>query len=675
MPYDTEPGAYDHGTGSVNLDLLLVHRNRHALEPIERAIAQQAWRYRTMTDLPDLRHALNGGAKAILIDTAFLPELQQHHPRRRLQRAGRPELFFVSDRCDMETHLQAMRAGASQFFSEPLDLEALIAALAERITPKSKPCHKILIVEDDESQAKLIADLLQKGKLETYTVTKPLDIIDSIKRFHPDLIFMMDLDTQNIDSVVLTKLIRNTQESAAIPIIWLSDEDAQKKKILALQSGADDFLTIPIELPQLLSAVRSRIERTKAISSAGHEKRKSNDTGYPDREAMLTRLSAALQTGNMLAHVFGLIVLALGNSPFERILSNGEDLDPIFEAILEWLGPLRQRDDFLARLDHSHLALLVRRPKRRDIEHMAEMTHEIISYRITEYAAGRNHFGLGLIILDSKQESSEAILLQGESAASSDYRQGLKGYLYERERPSPTDKHRIAEPTANEKLLFETLQNGSLFLKERLFIARLAGRPVKRLMELSPQCYEPGPSGDLYRLSAQSGLASEFDRIVCQLGVQRLAEYRQLGKPVTLILRQSASVVEDPGYVDFIKAALRKLQIVGNGLMLEFELPSLAASLPQARLLFQQLADLGIIISLSHFACSRSACKALSYLKADAVRPHISPKPPRGVNPLQIPGLIHALHAKIILPHVARADQIGELWWENADYIQAAFSD
>jgi DNA-binding response OmpR family regulator/EAL domain-containing protein (putative c-di-GMP-specific phosphodiesterase class I) len=674
MPYDTDLGTNDHASKKINLDLLLLHRNPNALAPIERAIAQQEWRYRTMSDLPELRNALDGGAKAILIDTAFLPELQRHLPRREFEKKERPQLFFISDRCDIETQLQAVRAGASQFFSDPLDIEALIAALAECITPRAKPYHKILIVEDDASQAKLVADLLRKGTFETHTVTEPLDIIDSIWRFQPDLIFMMDIDMQGVDSVVLTKLIRNRKESAAIPIICLSGEDTPEKRMLALQSGADDFLTLPIQLQQLLTTVRSRIERANAISSAGVCKSEKSENGLPHGEALLARLAETRSRGKTLEHSYGLIVLALGDPQFDLAPASGEDLEQSVAMMIEWLAPLLMRDDYLARIGDCHLALLVGRPKRQDVEYMAELTHEIVNYRLTSSAVSGNRFGISLAMLDSAQESSEELLRQGQSAATSAYQQGLQGYLSSAWEPSSPKQHRVAEPSIHKEQLLEALQNGSVSLEERLFVAPEATHATTQLLELTPQCREPVAPSDLYQLAAHYGLASEFDRVVCHLAIQRLAEYRQLAKPVKLILRQSVAVIEDGSYVEFIKSALRKLQIVGAGLMLEFELPSLATKLTQARHLFSQLADLGITISLSHFAGSRSAYKAIAYLKAAAVRPRISLLPAGREDQKQIPQLLHTLRVEIILPHVLRYDQIAALWSESADYIQADFT-
>jgi EAL domain-containing protein (putative c-di-GMP-specific phosphodiesterase class I) len=64
----------------------------------------------------------------------------------------------------------------------------------------------------------------------------------------------------------------------------------------------------------------------------------------------------------------------------------------------------------------------------------------------------------------------------------------------------------------------------------------------------------------------------------------------------------------------------------------------------------------------------------LAYLKADAVRPHLSLLRVEAEKIQHISAQIHALHAEVILPRVERHGQIALQWSESADYIQADFS-
>ncbi|MEJ2692946.1 MAG: response regulator [Candidatus Thiodiazotropha sp.] len=666
-------GTPDHEIKRVSHDLLLLHRDRIAREQIGKAVALRKWRFRALAELPELWDALDGGAKAILIDTSFLPELYPQLPWLESPKRGRPALFFTSDRCDIQIHLQAIRAGASQLFSEPLDLNALVTALEEYITPTAKPCYKVLIVEDDESQAKLAADLLRKGPFETHVVTQPLDIMDAIWRLQPDLIFMMDFDIRGVDGIVLTKLIRERKESAAIPIIFLSGEDAPEKKMRVLQAGADDFLTLPIQLHQLLATVKNRIERAKAISSAGVCTAEPKSDSLPARRALLERLKQAALDGEAGGHAHGLIVVVLDDPRAGHSLGSDGDGDRLIGMLVEWLGPLLQKDDYLARIGYCRLALLVRRSNSQEVERLADLTYEVVNYRLAATAAAGRRLGIGLVSLDNAMESAEELLRQGESAATSASQHEVKGYLAHGWTPPKTEEYSVAEPETQEQRFRDALRKGSVTLVERRFVGRSERRHATKVIELIPRSGESEVTENLYQQAAQYGVASEFDCYVCDLGIQRLAEYSLRGEPVRLIIRQSAAVLEKETYVEFIKSELRKLHMVGTGLMLEFDLPSLATSLHQARQLFRELNDLGITISLSNFAWSKSAYKAIAYLKADAVRPRSSLLHTETDSIGLITSQIHALPTEIILPHVESHDQIAPPWSGSADYIQADF--
>jgi EAL domain-containing protein (putative c-di-GMP-specific phosphodiesterase class I) len=134
-------------------------------------------------------------------------------------------------------------------------------------------------------------------------------------------------------------------------------------------------------------------------------------------------------------------------------------------------------------------------------------------------------------------------------------------------------------------------------------------------------------------------------------------------------------VVRKPDYLDFIRTELLKHQVVGTSLMIEFNLPSLAANLKPARALIGELKGLGLSIALSSFACNQTAYKVLSYLRADAIRPHKALLRIDDSKIQQIASQAHSLRAEVILPYVSRHNKLALHWSEAADHIQADFTD
>jgi EAL domain-containing protein (putative c-di-GMP-specific phosphodiesterase class I) len=130
---------------------------------------------------------------------------------------------------------------------------------------------------------------------------------------------------------------------------------------------------------------------------------------------------------------------------------------------------------------------------------------------------------------------------------------------------------------------------------------------------------------------------------------------------------------EEENYIDWIKSILRRLQIVGSGLVLEFALPSIATRLDRSIDFFDELSALGIRISLSHFPSKKSGFKALGYLNVDIIRPRSSLLNSEAWNIEDIRRITHARNIEIILPEIDAIERISNLWWRCADYIQAEF--
>jgi DNA-binding response OmpR family regulator len=657
-----------------SIDLIHLPGSPDESGKIDAAVMSQHWQSLSLTNLQALSDTLaSHGAKAVLVDTRFLPELSQNLDILRAGKHARPGLFLISDHFDIETRLNAMRAGATQLFSKPIDMDALITSLRECINPKAKPLPRVLIVEDDESQAMFAVNLLQKGRLETLAITDPLSVISAVWRFQPDLI-LMDLYMPGADGIELTRLIRQRKASVAIPIVFLSGEDDLEKKLLALQAGADDFLNKPVRPQQLLATVKTRIERARAITAAAIHETQIGTTNLADRRALLSRLGLMRDDFKTGEHFHGLIVVSLSDLQADPDPWEDEAADRYIEQLATALKPLLQADDFLANIGHQSLAILFRRAAEQAVETLADQTYNTISQRLKKVTPERIQLGIGLTLLDGTTESGYQALCQAESSAASAYQQGVEGYVLFGEN-QPEEEEAPSEPQTQplDQFILD-LQSGAVTLIDNPFICRQGLAEEIETFELVPQYTATGEADDPYLSAARCGAVEELDRFICEHAIKRLGEFALQGRRVRLIFRQSASVIQDERYIDFIKDNLRRCQIVGTGLMADFDLPSLAADLKRAQRLIGELAALGIGVTLSNFACNETAYKVLAYLRAEAVRPHLSLLRADAQKIQHISTQIHSLRAEIILPLVLQHSHIGLQWSESADYVQADFA-
>ena len=107
--------------------------------------------------------------------------------------------------------------------------------------------QKILIVEDDNNIAELVALYLTKECFETKIVNDGEEALKQFHIFHPDLI-LLDLMLPGIDGYQVCREIRHTSD---IPIIMLSAKGETFDKVLGLELGADDYIIKPFDSKEL----------------------------------------------------------------------------------------------------------------------------------------------------------------------------------------------------------------------------------------------------------------------------------------------------------------------------------------------------------------------------------------------------------------------------------------
>ena len=118
----------------------------------------------------------------------------------------------------------------------------------------------VLIVEDDSSIAQFVAASLSASGLRPVSASTATEGLQEAKDQHPALV-IVDLGLPDLDGV---ELIARLRERSATPILVLSARTQEEQKIAALDAGADDYLTKPFGVGELLARVRAILRRAAA---------------------------------------------------------------------------------------------------------------------------------------------------------------------------------------------------------------------------------------------------------------------------------------------------------------------------------------------------------------------------------------------------------------------------
>jgi two-component system KDP operon response regulator KdpE len=111
---------------------------------------------------------------------------------------------------------------------------------------------RILVVDDEIPILRALERNLRAHGYQAQTATTANDALDVFERWHPDAL-ILDLGLPDRDGVAIVREIRSR---SATPIIILSARGADRDKVNALDSGADDYLTKPFSVEELLARIR-----------------------------------------------------------------------------------------------------------------------------------------------------------------------------------------------------------------------------------------------------------------------------------------------------------------------------------------------------------------------------------------------------------------------------------
>lgn len=123
---------------------------------------------------------------------------------------------------------------------------------------------KVLVVEDDPKIRRFVSINLVKRNFEVQEAGDGYEAIDLMLKKMPDVV-MVDLVLPNMNGIELCSWIR---ERSDLPIIVISAQDKEEMKVRALDLGADDYVTKPFGIEELLARMRAVLRRHGSSAAA-----------------------------------------------------------------------------------------------------------------------------------------------------------------------------------------------------------------------------------------------------------------------------------------------------------------------------------------------------------------------------------------------------------------------
>ena len=528
--------------------------------------------------------------------------------------------------------------------------------------------YRVLIAEDDASQALFAEGVLRGAGIEARAVRSASEVMPEMERFQPDLV-LMDLHMPGMSGTDLTTVIRAHPDFAHTPIVFLTGDPDPERQFEALEVGADDFLSKPIRPRHLIAAVQSRIKRARAMRQRQHrgEADRHPGTGLHQRPFLLQLIATAIAAddigGTLLVEIQNANALRerYGYAGFEQLMSDAG------RRVAELAGSRA-----CARLNDNGFLVLAT---------------ACDSDQLQAFARGlRDGISSSSFDCDATPQRLRAVIGCGALAHFADPG-SLLDALEQAARAGRTDPIGIVThvPAASQQdtssgllaAMRTGLHEGAFELAFQPIVAVAGGEGAQFQALLRMR----GADGTLHRASAlvpaaeAGGLMPEIDRWVLDNAIELLRRRCEEVRSLRLFVSQSPRTLEHAAHAEWLLEALAEHRIDGPSLVIDLRMDDALVHTVTLRRFCDLLMPAGVQFCLSQYVHGPEADAILQQLPLGYLR--LSPRYSSAHGDPQLRdalrGVIeraHRLGLQVIGPQVEDPQAAATLWMSGIDLIQ-----
>ena len=190
----------------------------------------------------------------------------------------------------------------------------------------------ILIVDDEQKIVDLLVHNLTREGYNTIEANDGQTAINLALEKRPDLI-LLDVMLPRIDGLTVCKKIKNAYN---VPILMVSAKDDELDKIVGLELGADDYITKPFGVREVVARVKANLRKVEATNESENNTHKNEDKKEEKKETLIKVGSLVLDLEKYEVHIDGKVInLTLREFEVLKFLAQQPGQVVTREALLE----------------------------------------------------------------------------------------------------------------------------------------------------------------------------------------------------------------------------------------------------------------------------------------------------------------------------------------------------
>ena len=132
--------------------------------------------------------------------------------------------------------------------------------------------HRVLVVDDESDVTELLQYRLEQEGYRVATLNDPLGFVVKVREFEPDLM-LLDIMMPELSGIQLCRIVRADPSMKDIPVIFLSARGEVEDRIKGLEAGAEDYVSKPFNISELILRVSKMLKRSGAPSQPSGQSR------------------------------------------------------------------------------------------------------------------------------------------------------------------------------------------------------------------------------------------------------------------------------------------------------------------------------------------------------------------------------------------------------------------
>jgi PAS domain S-box-containing protein len=184
-------------------------------------------------------------------------------------------VIFTTARNDIAARIDAVRGGGDGYVVKPVNITHLVETIRRLTGPSDAETDEILIVGPGPEETAGFERMLTGTGMNWRVVDDPMDVLEALDARMSEVI-LMNTSFADFSGEELASMIRQVSDDLArIPIVFFSNIEPDKSRLLELRAGGDDYLVLPVDPESFLLSLSSRSNRSRKVREIVKQRRAS----------------------------------------------------------------------------------------------------------------------------------------------------------------------------------------------------------------------------------------------------------------------------------------------------------------------------------------------------------------------------------------------------------------